>query len=83
MDDGSLFTCLACSATDIKMTRSMETDFFIIAFRRFVAKCGKLNSVRGDNRSNSIETEMDLGKCIAEQNHHQKTGRYLLVKITN
>ena len=83
MDYGSLFTCLACSATDIKMIRSMETDFFIIALRRFVAKCGKLNSVHGDNRSNSIETEMDLGKCIAEQNHHQKTGRYLLVKITN
>ena len=79
MDDGSLFTCLACSATDIKMTRSMETDFFIIALRRFVEKCGKL----GDNRSNSIGTEMDLGKCTAEQKHHQKTGGYLLVKITN
>ena len=83
MDYGSLFTCLACSATDIKMTRSMETDFFIITLRRFVEKCGKLNSVHGDNRSNSVETEMDLGKCTAEQKHHQKTGGYLLVKITN
>ena len=39
---GVLFTCLVSCAVHIKMTKSMETDSFILALRCFIARRGNL-----------------------------------------
>ena len=42
---GALFICLVSHAIHIEMTKSMDTNFFILALRRFIAKCGNIKSI--------------------------------------
>ena len=42
---GALFTCLASSAIHIEMTKSMDTDSFILALQRFIARRGNIRSI--------------------------------------
>ena len=42
---GALFICLVSRAIHIEMTKSIDTDFFILALRRFIAKRGNIKSI--------------------------------------
>ena len=76
---GALFTCLASRTIHIEMTMSMDTDSFILALRRFIARRGNIRSIRWDNGSNFVGAENKLEKCMNEMDN-KKIGDFLLEK---
>ena len=63
---GALFTCLASHAIHIEMTKSMDTESFILECWRFIVRSGN-RSVSCDNGSNFIGTEKELENNINGQ----------------
>ena len=54
---GALFTCLARRAVHIEVVASMETDTFIMALWRVIARRGNIRTIRSDNGINFIGAE--------------------------
>ena len=52
---GALFTCFSCRAIHIEVTNALETDSFILARRRFMARRGAVRSIWSDNGTNKIK----------------------------
>ena len=46
---GAMFTCMANRAVHIEVTFNWDTDSFILALRRLVARRGNVRSVYSDN----------------------------------
>ena len=63
---GALFTCLSSRAVHIECTCSLETDSFIQALRRFVARRGNIRVLRSENGSNFVGAQKELGKAYKE-----------------
>jgi hypothetical protein len=63
---GCIFTCLVMRAVHIEILDTMETDSFLNAFRRFVARRGMPVNVFSDNGTNFVGAESELRKCIQE-----------------
>ena len=78
---GSLFTCLASRAIHIKMTKSMDTNSFILALQCFIARHGIIRSIRCDNGSNFTGAEKTLGKSMKEMDN-KRIADILLEKRT-
>ena len=55
----------------IEVTCTMETDSFIQALRRFMAKRGKVRSIRSDNGTNFVGTDNTLRKALKEMKQEQ------------
>lgn len=68
---GVIFTCLACRAVHIEMATSLETDSFIQALRRFIARRGQVKEMRSDNGTNFVGADHELRKAIKEWNAAQ------------
>ena len=68
---GALFTCLASRAVHIEVASSLETDTFLLALRRFVARRGPVKELRSDNGSNFVGAERELREAIREMKHNQ------------
>ena len=73
---GTLFTCLASRAVHIECTCSMDTDSFIQALRRFIARRGNIRILRCDNGSNFVGAQRELAKAFQEMDH-QKIQHFL------
>ena len=67
----ALFTCLSSRAIHIEVTASMNTDSFIQALRRFIARRGVVRTIRSDNGGNFVGTENELLKAWKEMNQTQ------------
>ncbi len=67
---GVLFTCLACRAIHIEIAASLDTDSFLLALRRFIARRGTVLQLRCDNGTNFVGAERELREALAEM----KTG---------
>ena len=67
----ALFTCFANRAVHIEVTCTMETDSFIQALCRFMARRGKVRSIRSDNGTNFVGTDSELRKALKEMNQKQ------------
>ena len=65
---GAMFTCLSSRAVLIEITNSMETDSFILALRRFVARLGNVRCITSDNGTNFVDAS-ELKKAFNEMNH--------------
>ena len=65
---GAMFTCMASRAVHIEVTFSLDSDSFILALRRLIAKCGNVRSIYSDNGSNFIGAERELRKAYEEMN---------------
>ena len=76
---GALFICLVSRAIHIEMTKSMDTDFFILALRRFIAKRGNIKSIWCNNGGNFIGAEKELEKRMNEMDN-KRIGNFLLEK---
>ena len=63
---GALFTCLASRAIHIETTRSLDTDSFINALRRFLARRGPVQQIRSDNGTNFVGAYRELRAALAE-----------------
>jgi len=49
---GAMFTCLAVRAVHLEMSYTLDTDSFILALRRFIARIGQVKEIRSDNGTN-------------------------------
>jgi len=60
----SLFTCLSSRAIHLESTISMDTDSFIQALRRFIARRGTVRQILSDNGTNFVGTANEFKKAF-------------------
>ena len=65
---GVLFTCLSIRAVHIEVVHSLDTDSFINALRRFIARRGQPLQMRSDNGGNFVRGERELCEAVDEWN---------------
>ena len=76
---GVIFTCLAVRAVHIEVASSLETDTFILALRRFIARRGQVKRMYSDNGTNLAGGERELRESIKLWNN-EKIHQLLLQK---
>ena len=67
----SPFTCFASRTVHTEVTNALDTDSFIQALRRFIARRGPVISIRSDNGTNFVGASNELRKALDEMNHEQ------------
>ena len=65
---GVLFTCLSIHAIHIEVAHSLDTDSFLEALRRFIARRGQPLLMRSDNGGNFVKEEKELREAVCEYN---------------
>ena len=68
-----LITCLATRAVHLEVAASMDTDCFLMALRRFIARRGKPHTIYSDNGTNLVGGERELREGIERWNQDQIT----------
>ncbi len=68
---GVLFTCLIVRAIHIEVASSLDTESFINALRRFVARRGHPEEIRSDNGENFVKGERELRQMVNDWNQTQ------------
>ncbi|KAK0152714.1 hypothetical protein N1851_005757 [Merluccius polli] len=68
---GVILTCMAIRAIHIEGAPSLDTDAFINALRRFIARCGQVRELRSDNGTNFRGAEQELKTAIEKWNQAQ------------
>ena len=71
---GVIFTCLTIRAIHIEVIHSMNTDSFVNALRRFMARRGKPEIIRSDNGTNFTSGEREIREAILlwnQENIHE------------
>ncbi|XP_064648578.1 uncharacterized protein LOC135500853 [Lineus longissimus] len=68
---GCIFTCLCLRAIHLEVLASMDTDSFLNAMQRFIARRGKPARERSDNGSNFSAGEREMRRSVKEWNQHQ------------
>ena len=63
---GVIFTCLSSRAVHIETTTSLETDTFLNALRRFVARRGPIREVYSDQGTNLVGADTELKQALKE-----------------
>ena len=61
-----MFTCMSCRAVHIEITPSLDTDSFILALRRLIARRGDVQAIFSGNGSNLIGSENQLRRTLEE-----------------
>ncbi|XP_013392383.1 uncharacterized protein LOC106160350 [Lingula anatina] len=65
---GCIFTCLTSKAVHIEVSSALDTDAFINALRRFIARRGAPELIRSDNGTNFVAGERELRESILSWN---------------
>lgn len=68
---GVIFTCLAIRAVHIEVAHSLDTDSFLMALRRFIARRGQVKEIRSDNGTNFTGGERELRESINAWNQNK------------
>ena len=55
---GAIFKCLASRAVHFEIINSLETDSFILALKRFIARRCNVRSITSDNDTNFVGANM-------------------------
>ena len=63
---GVLFTCLVSRAVHIEVSHSLDTDSFLHALRRFIARRGNIIELHSDNGSNFVGAHRELHAALEE-----------------
>ncbi|KFD48209.1 hypothetical protein M513_10923 [Trichuris suis] len=61
---GCLFTCLSTRAVHIEIAFTLNTDSFLMAFRRFMDRRGTPSVVYSEIGTNLVAAEKELRKCL-------------------
>ena len=72
---GCLFTCLESRAVHIETANSLETDSFIQALRRFIARHGPIHEIRTDNGTNFVGAKTELQQAVNEMDNEHIRSR--------
>ena len=67
----SLFTCFSSRAIHLESTNNLETDSFIQALRRFMARRGKVRQITCDNGTNFVGARNELQRNFKEMDHNR------------
>ncbi|XP_013402959.1 uncharacterized protein LOC106168462 [Lingula anatina] len=65
---GCIFTCLAIRAIHIEVAHSLDTDSFINALERFIARRGAPRMIRSDNGTNFTGARAELRRALLQWN---------------
>lgn len=68
---GVIFTCLAIRAIHIEVAASLDTDSFVNALRRFMARRGQIQEMRSDIGRNFVGAERKLREAMEGWNQAQ------------
>ena len=68
-----LVTCLATRALHLELATSLDTDDFLMALRRFIARRGRPRLILSDNGTNLVAGEKELRACLEGWNQAQIT----------
>ena len=79
---GLLFTCLATRAIHLEVAQTMDTDSFIMALRRFIARRGRPNKICSDNGTNIRGGERELRESLGSLNQRKITDELTQRHIT-
>ena len=76
---GVLFTCMMVRAIHLEIVHTLDTDSFLNALRRFIARRGEPKQIRFDNGGNFVKGQKDLQEAIRQWNQ-EKIHAFLLQK---
>ena len=65
---GVIFTCLALRVVHLEISHSLDTDSFILALRRFIARRRQVKEICSDNSTNFVGGEKELRVMIESWN---------------
>ena len=68
---GVIFTCLASRAIHLEVAASLETDSFINALRRFLARRGPIRILPSDQGTNLVGARNELSEALKEMNRSE------------
>ena len=61
---GVILTCMIICAVHLEVAFSLDTDLFLMALRRFIARRGQVKIIRSDNTTNFTSGERELIESI-------------------
>ena len=68
---GCIFTCLSTRAIHLEVSHSLETNSFINALQRFIARRGEPVEIRTDNGTNFTGAHLELRRVLEQWNQAQ------------
>ena len=68
---GAMFTCMNSRAVHIEVAHSLDTDSFIQALRRIIARRGNIRTIYSDNGSNFIRADNELKRAFEEMDNEK------------
>ena len=68
---GALFTCLVSRPVHIEVASSLESNSFILALQRFIARRGLVREMRSDDGTNFVGARNELLQAIEEMDHEE------------
>ena len=75
---GVIFTCLSCRAVHLESAASLDSNSFVNALRRFLARRGPIVQLRSDCGSNIIGARNEFQQALAEMHEKGQVRNYLL-----
>lgn len=79
---GCIFTCLSIRAVHIEVSHTLDTDSFINALERFIARRGEPKEIWSDNGTNFVGAQRELHRSIQDWNQNQIHEHLLKREIT-
>ena len=74
---GIIFTCLASRTVHLEVANTMDTDSFIQALRRFIARRGNMRMLRTDNDTNLVGGQTEQSKAFQEMDHERISSSHI------
>ena len=78
---GCLFTCLVTRAIHIEIAHKLDSDSFLMALHRFMARRGKPSKIFSDNGSNFVAADKELADEIKQINSSKLADEMLVEAI--
>lgn len=68
---GIIFTCLSSRAAHLELTRGLDVDSYINAYRRFICRRGSPKTMRSDNGTNLTAANKELKQALKDLKRSQ------------